>query len=90
MKRLFAIGLLFVFQMHYGQFLQDKKDVVAFKGYFNFYYDNAADKLYLEIDKPDTEFLYVHALSEGVGSNDIGLDRGQLGGGLVVKFKNRK
>ena len=33
------------------------------------------------------EFLYVNALSEGLGSNDIGLDRGQLGNGVVVKFE---
>lgn len=31
--------------------------------------------------------MYVNALSEGVGSNDIGLDRGKLGGGAVVFFR---
>lgn len=35
----------------------------------------------------DTEFLYVNSLSSGVGSNDIGLDRGQLGNEQVVYFK---
>ncbi|KKK88598.1 hypothetical protein LCGC14_2741550 [marine sediment metagenome] len=29
------------------------------------------------------EFLYVHSLSTGLGSNDIGLDRGQLGDGVL-------
>ena len=29
----------------------------------------------------------MHSLSEGIGSNDIGLDRGQLGDGVVVHFK---
>jgi hypothetical protein len=43
--------------------------------------------VFLEIDKLNHEFLYVNALSEGLGSNDIGLDRGQLGDGVVVKFK---
>jgi len=51
------------------------------------HYDESADKLYLEVDKLDTEFLYVHSLRTGFGSNDIGLDRGQLGGNEIVYFK---
>ena len=35
----------------------------------------------------DKEFLYVNSLAQGVGSNDIGLDRGQLGNERVVKFQ---
>ena len=87
MKKLTAIALFLVCQLHYGQFYQNDKNIRPFKGYFNFYYDNAKDKVYLEVDKLDTEFLYVRSLSEGLGSNDIGLDRGQLGRGVVVKFK---
>jgi len=55
-------------------------------GYFDFYYDEKQDKLFLLIDKFDTEFLYVVSLPAGVGSNDIGLDRGQLGADRIVKF----
>ena len=55
-------------------------------GFFTFYLDEKAGKIWLEIDRFDTEFLYVEALSAGIGSNDIGLDRGQLGPGRVVKF----
>jgi len=58
----------------------------SFEGFFNFYYDDTSDKLYLEVDKLNEDFLYVNALSAGVGSNDIGLDRGQLGSTAVVKF----
>ncbi len=58
----------------------------AFKGYFNFFWDEKEGKIWLEIDKIDKEFLYVHSLPSGVGSNDIGLDRGQIGGQRVVKF----
>ncbi|MDZ7878588.1 MAG: zinc-dependent metalloprotease [Saprospiraceae bacterium] len=58
----------------------------AFKGYFNFFWDEKEGKIWLEIDKIDKEFLYVHSLPAGVGSNDIGLDRGQIGGQRVVKF----
>jgi len=55
-------------------------------GYFNLYWDAAAGDLWLEIDKWDTEFLYVNSLPAGVGSNDIGLDRGQLGRTRIVTF----
>jgi len=79
---LFLIGM----QPAFSQFFNNNTSVKYYKGYFNFYYDNNTDKLYLDIDKLNTEFLYVSALSQGIGSNDIGLDRGQLGGGRVVKF----
>lgn len=55
-------------------------------GFFNFYHDDTNGRVWLEIDKWNEEFLYVHALATGVGSNDIGLDRGQLGGEKVVRF----
>lgn len=60
-----------------------------FPGYFDFYYDEMQDKIFLVIDKFDTEFLYVNSLPAGVGSNDIGLDRGQLGDDRIVKFERR-
>jgi hypothetical protein len=56
-------------------------------GYFNLYWDAGAGKLWLEIEKWGTEFLYQTSLAAGVGSNDIGLDRGQLGDTHVVRFE---
>src|ERR1700736_750541 len=56
-------------------------------GYFPVYWDDKAGKLWLEIDKFDTEFLYVNSLPAGIGSNDIGLDRGQIGGSRIVRFE---
>lgn len=56
-------------------------------GYFDFYYDEQQDKVYLVVDKLDTEFLFQSSLPQGVGSNDIGLDRGQLGETRVVRFE---
>jgi Met-zincin/Domain of unknown function (DUF5117) len=58
-----------------------------FAGYFPFYWDAKAGKLWLEIDKWNSEFLYVESLPAGIGSNDIGLDRGQLGDSYVVRFE---
>ena len=56
-------------------------------GYFHLYWDAKQGKLWLEIDKWSTEFLYQSGLSAGVGSNDIGLDRGQLGATRMVRFE---
>ncbi|HXD30232.1 MAG TPA: zinc-dependent metalloprotease [Pyrinomonadaceae bacterium] len=58
-----------------------------FRGYFPFYWDGKAGKLWLEIDKWSTDFLYVESLPAGIGSNDIGLDRGQLGSTFIVRFE---
>ncbi len=60
-----------------------------FAGYVEYYYDEKQDKIYLLIDKFDTEFLYVESLAAGIGSNDIGLDRNQLGRDRVVKFERK-
>jgi len=60
-----------------------------YQGYFDFNWDPANGKVYLEVpaDMIDKEFLYVNSLTAGVGSNDIGLDRGQLGDDRIVYFK---
>ena len=56
------------------------------EGYFDFYWDEQTGKIWLEINQFDNEFLYVNSLSAGIGSNDIGLDRNQLGSTRIVKF----
>ncbi|GAA4402722.1 zinc-dependent metalloprotease [Nibrella viscosa] len=56
-------------------------------GYLPFYWDAKKGKVYLEIDKFETELLYYPSLASGIGSNDIGLDRGRLGNEHVVKFQ---
>ncbi len=56
-------------------------------GYLPFYYDAKKGKIWLEINRLDTELLYYPTLAQGVGSNDIGLDRGRLGGEHIVKFQ---
>lgn len=94
MKKI-LLTLLFVsfYLQGFSQFFNKEKEnslragISKYSGYFTFYYDVSADKVYLQIDKLNTDFLYVRSLSEGIGSNDIGLDRGQLGAGVVVHFK---
>ncbi|MBT1702822.1 zinc-dependent metalloprotease [Chryseosolibacter indicus] len=65
------------------------KGMKSFEGFFNFYYDEKQDKIFLIIDKFNTELLYVNSLPAGLGSNDIGLDRGQLGNERIVRFDRR-
>lgn len=55
-------------------------------GFFDIEYDEDTGKVFLSVNNIDEEFLYVNSLATGIGSNDIGLDRGQLGNERVVKF----
>nr|WP_299381892.1 zinc-dependent metalloprotease [Allomuricauda sp.] len=73
--------------MAIAQNFEKVKDYQKFSGYFNFYYDDATDKIFLQVDDLEKELLYVYSLSSGIGSNDIGLDRGQLGNEQVVFFR---
>ncbi len=50
-------------------------------------WDAKTGKLYLEIPALNTDLLYMHSLPYGTGSNDLGLDRGQLSEGAIVRFE---
>ena len=56
-------------------------------GFFPVYWEEHTGSLWLEIPRLDTPVLYVTGLATGLGSNDIGLDRGQEGGGKIVSFE---
>jgi hypothetical protein len=56
-------------------------------GFFPLYWDEATGALYMEIPRLDTEVLWVTGVGAGMGSNDIGIDRAQLGGTHVVSFQ---
>lgn len=57
------------------------------EGLIDFYLDEEKGKIYLEVEDLNKEFLYVSSLTAGVGSNDLGLDRGQLGETRIVEFR---
>ena len=63
------------------------KGAIKKEGFFNYYWDEDAGKIFLEVKNFDKEFLYINSLAAGIGSNDIGLDRGKLGGTSVVEFR---
>ena len=56
-------------------------------GFIPMYWDDAAGTLYLELSRFDEELLYQTSLPAGLGSNPVGLDRGQLGETAVVTFQ---
>ena len=56
-------------------------------GFFPLYWDERTGNLWLEIPRTDSDFLLANGLAAGLGSNDLGLDRGQEGGGRLVSFQ---
>lgn len=65
----------------------DQRGLVATKGYFTLWRDAAKGRLLLGVDDFNTPFLMIHSLSSGLGSNDVGLDRGQSGDARLVEFR---
>ncbi|WP_424522487.1 zinc-dependent metalloprotease, partial [Rubrivirga sp.] len=55
-------------------------------GFVPVWWDADNGKIWLEVE-PGTELLHVVSLPAGLGSNDVGLDRGQLGGERIVRVE---
>ena len=67
--------------------IEDKtKNLKSYPGFIKFYWDENAGKVWMEINKLDSEILYQTSLPAGLGSNDIGLDRGLMGTTSIIKF----
>ena len=56
-------------------------------GFLDVYWDARGGRLFLKVDATDSDLLYIESLSAGLGSNDIGLDRGQLGRTHLARFE---
>ena len=56
-------------------------------GFLPLHYEEKTGKLWMEVSRWNTDLLYYPSLPAGVGSNDIGLDRGQLGPERLVRFE---
>jgi hypothetical protein len=68
--------------------IEERTDgMVTLDGFVPLYWDADAGTLWMKIARFDSELLYIRSLAAGVGSNDIGLDRGQLGGSAIVRFE---
>ena len=89
MKKLFLLLFLFpvlIAAQKLPSIEEKTKDLKKQEGFFDFYWDENSGKIWLEVDTLDTEILYVISLPAGLGSNDIGLDRGLLGSERIIKF----
>jgi hypothetical protein len=62
------------------------RDLVHMDGFFDLYWDQQKGRLLLQIERMDDEFIYQSSMPRGIGSNDLGLDRGQLGATRLVEF----
>mgnify|MGYP001552711764 FL=1 len=87
-RRLFiACALLLSVSPLHAQQMPTISETIAgatpMEGYFNMYWDDATGAMYWEIDKLDTEFLYQVSMGSGLGSNPVGIDRGQLRGPVL-------
>jgi uncharacterized protein DUF4953/uncharacterized protein DUF5117 len=57
-------------------------------GFLDLYWDGIGGRLYATV-RPGEELLHQTTLSYGLGSNPVGLDRGQLGPTRLVSFERR-
>jgi len=89
-KRILIIGLL-AFAMSQSQAIELPVDYLeetsASEGYLNVYWNQVTGRASLGIPKKLGEILFVTSLPSGVGSNDLGLDRGQLGQTRIISFQ---
>jgi hypothetical protein len=56
-------------------------------GFLPLHWDAKNGKLYLEISQLNVDLLYFDSLPYGTGSNDLGLDRGQVSAAKLVRFE---
>ncbi len=86
-----GLVLFLISSLSFAQALPGIDEVVAdfdaMEGYFTIYWDEGEGKLYWEFGKLDTEFLYQVSMGSGLGSNPVGIDRGQLRGTYLLSAK---
>jgi hypothetical protein len=63
------------------------KGMTVHSGYFDVYFDAARGRVLLRVDRLNEPLIHVSGLAAGVGSNDLGLDRGQLGWSRIIEFR---
>ena len=56
-------------------------------GFLPLYWDEAEGRVYLEVARLGVEMIHSAGFGAGLGSNDIGMDRGALAGSRIVFFE---
>ena len=68
--------------------IEDKtRGAERMEGFFNLYWQASSGSLYWEIDELGSEFLYQISMGSGLGSNPVGIDRGQLRGTHILESR---
>ncbi len=72
---------------------QKTANLEAHNGLLNFFVDHDSGRIWLSVPPPTDsagtvgEYLYIEGLVSGLGSNPVGLDRGQIGDTKVVRLR---
>ncbi len=88
--KLFAVALIAIVlsPLTHAITLKELEDNAAqTQGFVTLIKDQDNGKVYLKITNLGEEFIYQTSLPHGLGSNDIGLDRGQLGSTSLAVFE---
>jgi hypothetical protein len=83
---IFLLICSFAFAQSTVSIAEKTKNMKSHSGFLSYFWDESTGKIWLQIDKLDQEILYQTSLPAGLGSNDVGLDRGVMGTTSVVKF----
>ncbi len=88
MLRVFVAFTIIIFTASASaQSISDFTDGMEKKeGFFDLYLDHEEGNVYLAVDGLKEDFIYKVSLPGALGSNDVALDRGQLGGTKLVYF----
>lgn len=82
-----SVALMFVAPVWAEDIASFTKNMQHQAGFIPVFYSDEEDKVFLQISALDEPLLFQSSLPQGVGSNDIGLDRGQLGATRLVRFE---
>lgn len=87
MRKLISLILLCVSACAGASIEEKTAGMRKLSGLFPLYWEEKGGNLFLEIERMGEEFLFYTSLTRGLGSNDIGLDRNQLGNERILHFR---
>ncbi len=87
MRQIFILLLLAITKLQATSIDSFTKGMTVRSGFMTVYFDENKGKVYLNSDKINQPFIMMTSLPYGLGSNDIGLDRGLQGGSKLVELR---
>lgn len=83
------LAIAAVFFLAQNAYAADSLNLDSFEhldGFVDQYWDADSGRILLDVGELDQPIIYQASLARGLGSNDLGLDRGQLGDTKIVRF----